>query len=96
MSVVHNCITLNMDKGKVTALTLLDPSAVFDTPLIIPFLSNACLCGMVYLSLWYGVSVFVVWCICLCGMVYLSLWHGVSVFVAWCICLCGMVYMAHH
>ena len=27
---VHNDITLNMDKGKVTALTLLDLSAAFD------------------------------------------------------------------
>ena len=49
---------------------------------------------MVYLSLWYGVSVFVVWCICICGMVYLSLWYGVSVFVVWCMCLCGMVYLS--
>ena len=28
---VHNDVTLNMDKGKVTALTLLDLSAAFDT-----------------------------------------------------------------
>ena len=27
---VHNAITLNMDTGKVTALTLLDLSAAFD------------------------------------------------------------------
>ena len=28
---VYNDVTLNMDKGKVTALTLLDLSAAFDT-----------------------------------------------------------------
>ena len=28
---VHNDVTLNMDKGKVTVLTLLDLSAAFDT-----------------------------------------------------------------
>ena len=28
---VHNDVTINMDKGKVTALTLLDLSAAFDT-----------------------------------------------------------------
>ena len=28
---VHNDVTLNMDKGKETALTLLDLSAAFDT-----------------------------------------------------------------
>ena len=28
---VHNDVTLNMDKGKITALTLLDLSAAFDT-----------------------------------------------------------------
>ena len=28
---VHNYVNLNMDKGKVTALTLLDSSAAFDT-----------------------------------------------------------------
>ena len=84
---VHNDVTINMDKGKVTVLTLLDISAAFDT--IDHTILIKCL------SLWYGVSVFVVWCICLCGMVYLSLWYGVYVFVVWCICLCGMVYLAN-
>ena len=67
---VHNDVTLNMGKGKVTVLTLLDLSAAFDT---IDH-SNLIKC----LSLWYGVSVFVVWCICLCGMEHLSLWYVVS------------------
>ena len=45
---VHNDITLNMDNGKVTALTLLDLSAAFDT------INHSIL--MDRLSVWYGVS----------------------------------------
>ena len=45
---VHNDVTLNMDKGKVTALTLLDLSAVFDT--IDRNILIKCL------SIWYGIS----------------------------------------
>ena len=61
---VYNDVTLNMDKGKLTALTLLDLSAAFDN-------SDHTILSK-RLSLWYGVSVFVIWCICLCGMVYLA------------------------
>ena len=45
---VHNDVTLNIDKGKVTALTLLDLSAAFDT--IYHNILIKCL------SLWYGIS----------------------------------------
>ena len=45
---VHNDITISMDKGEVTALTLLDPSAVFDT------IDHATLTNR--LSDWYGIS----------------------------------------
>ena len=44
----HNDVTLNTDKGKVTALTLLDLSAAFDT------LDHNILIKC--LSLWYGIS----------------------------------------
>ena len=43
---VHNDVGLNMDKGKVTVLTLLDLSAVFDT------IDH----NIKHLSLWYGLS----------------------------------------
>ena len=42
---VHNDITLNMDNGKVTALTLLNLSAAFDN------INHTIL--MDHLSLWY-------------------------------------------
>ena len=45
---MHNDITLNMDNGRVTALTLLDLSAAFDT------INHSIL--MDRLSVWYGVS----------------------------------------
>ena len=45
---VHNDITLNMDNGRVTALTLLDLAAAFDT------INHSIL--MDRLSVWYGVS----------------------------------------
>ena len=45
---VHNDITLNMDNGRVTALTLLDLSAAFDK------INHSIL--MDRLSVWYGVS----------------------------------------
>ena len=45
---VHNDVTLNIDKGKVTALTLLDLSAAFDT------IDHGILIKR--LSLWYGIS----------------------------------------
>ena len=45
---VHNDITLNMDNGRVTALTLLDLSAAFDT------INHSI--RMDRLSVWYGVS----------------------------------------
>ena len=43
---VHTDVTLNMDKGKVTVLTLLDLSASFDILLTIAYLLNACQCGI--------------------------------------------------
>ena len=46
-SFIHNDFTLNMDKGKVTALTLLDLSAAFDT--IDYNILIKCL------SIWYGI-----------------------------------------
>ena len=45
---VHNYVTLNMDKGKVTALTLFDLSVAFDT-----FDHNILI---KHLSTWYGIS----------------------------------------
>ena len=45
---VHNDVTLNMDKGKVTALTLIDLSAAFDT------IDHNILDK--HLSMWYGIS----------------------------------------
>ena len=45
---VHNDVTLNIDKGKVTVLTLLDLSAAFDT------IDHNILIKR--LSLWYGIS----------------------------------------
>ena len=45
---VYNDVTLNIDKGKVTALTLLDLSAAFDT------IDHNILIKR--LSLWYGIS----------------------------------------
>ena len=45
---VHNDITLNMDTGKVTALTLLDLSAAFDT------IDYSILLGRLFD--WYGIS----------------------------------------
>ena len=45
---VHNDVTLNIDKGKVTALTLLDLSAAFDTIVHNIIIKR--------LSLWYGIS----------------------------------------
>jgi len=45
---VHNDINLNIDKGKVTALTLLDLSAAFDT------IDHSILIKR--LALWYGIS----------------------------------------
>ena len=44
---VHNDAALNMDKGKVTTLALLDLSAAFDT---ITYSLNAFQCGMTYLA----------------------------------------------
>ena len=46
---VHNDVTLNMDKGKVTALILLDLSAAFDT------IDRSMLIKR--LPVWYGISV---------------------------------------
>ena len=43
---VHNDVTLNMDKGKVTVFTLLDLSASFDILLTITYSLNACQCGI--------------------------------------------------
>ena len=45
---VHNDVTLNMDKGKVTALTLLDLSPAFDTIDHSIFIKR--------LTMWYGIS----------------------------------------
>ena len=45
---VHNDIIISMDQGEVTALTLLDPSAAFDT------IDHATLTNR--LSDWYGIS----------------------------------------
>ena len=45
---VHNDIIISMDKGEVTALTLLDLSAAFDT------IDDATLTDR--LSDWYGIS----------------------------------------
>ena len=45
---VHNDVTLNIDKGKVTTLTMLDLSAAFDT------IDHSILIKR--LSLWYGIS----------------------------------------
>ena len=45
---VHNDVTLNMDTGKVTALTLLDLSVAFDT------IGHNIL--ITRLSMWYGIS----------------------------------------
>ena len=45
---VHNDVTLNFEKGKVTALTLLDLSAAFDT------IDHGILIKR--LSMWYGIS----------------------------------------
>ena len=45
---VHNDVTLNIDNGKVTALTLLDLSATFDT------IDHNILIRR--LSIWYGIS----------------------------------------
>ena len=39
---VHNDVTLNMDKSKVTTLTLLDLSITYSL--------NTCQCGMAYLA----------------------------------------------
>ena len=43
---VHTDVTLNMDKGKITVLTLLDLSASFNILLTITYSLNACKCGI--------------------------------------------------
>ena len=48
-------------------------------------------CGILYLWVWYPVSMGVVSCICGCGILYLWVWNPVSVGVVSCIYGCGNV-----